>query len=300
MNQPSVGPSARNNARPAPPADNRPSVDASVIQQNLRAEYSRQPHDIKVPESIDAYRSNMPYWSYETSKDLWHESKRHKDSKRWFWRNYCSRAPRISVIYSPSYYTYPYYAYYPGFHYWGYDDCWYDYTLGTRVVVVYSPTITRYETQTEYVYTEDPEFTYSAGGTKDPWPDYRREREEVEDAAGAIELAWEHGKVEDMASMVDSDLPVRLYESGEYLYWVGQRQFLDRIAADMEDSGTVKFTVDKIVPVRPGEALFYAHHELEESGRLSGTRYERYSLERISGRWVISAFETSFSPMIDL
>ncbi len=158
----------------------------------------------------------------------------------------------------------------------------------------------RYETQTEYVYAEEPEFTYTAGETRDPWPDYRRERAEVEDAAGAIELAWERGKVEDMASMVDSDLPVRLYESGEYLYWVGQKQFLDRIAADMEDSGTVKFTVDKIVPVRPGEALFYARHELEESGRISSTRYERYSLERITGRWVISAFETSFSPMIGL
>jgi len=67
----------------------------------------------------------------------------------------------------------------------------------------------------------------------------------------------------------------------------------------MEERGTRSFTVDRVVPVRPGEAFVFARHQLRESGARSDLRYERYTLERVGERWVISAFEVSFDPIIE-
>jgi hypothetical protein len=293
VNRPAVtvtGPPAR--PEPAPPAD------PALIARYLNQQTSRNPRDIKVPSGHSWDRYDRSRWAWEYRERLRSDARRRSDWRWDFWSGFCLRSPRVTVVYNNRPVPVPVYYYSPGYHYWGYD--WYDPFRRSTVVVVNQPATRVVETRTEYVVRETPVVSYSAGASsEEPWPGYRDERRDVERAARVIERAWEEADLNALADCLDNDLPVRLYESGDYLYWVGYRQFLERVREDMEERGTRSFTVDRVVPVRPGEAFVFARHQLRESGARSDLRYERYTLERVGERWVISAFEVSFDPIIE-
>ncbi len=273
-------------------------MDPALIARELDAQTSRRPQDIKVPSHWPGWRPDHSRWAWEYRERLRSDARRRTDWRWDFWSGFCLRSPRLTVVVNPRPVAVPVYYYSPGYHYWGYD--WYDPFRRSTVVVVQQPPTRIVETRTEYVVRETPSVVYSAGAASDePWKGYRDEYREAERAARSIERAWEESDLEEMAGCLDNDLPVRLYESGRYLYWVGYRQFLERVREDMEERGTRAFSIDRVVPVRPGEAFVFATHRLERSGVRSGVRYERYTLERVSGRWVISAFETSSEPLIE-
>ena len=288
-----------------PPAANNPApgrftvIDRTVpeprrseFNQWLRNKHPSQPGDIKIPDHITSYRSADPPRAFERYTQLWDRSRSHRHPKREFWRQYAGHCPPVRVVTRNRYVPYPVYQYWPyrtsSYFYWGYNDYVYDPYYGSSVVVVYRPASTTYRVET--VSTSDYQESSSSA---EPWPGYRRDRDEVEDAARDIRDAWLKDDLELIGDHLDRDLPIRLYQEGEYLYWVQDREFLSRMRDTMEDEGTRRFEIQRVLPVRPGEVMVYAKHELRDSGIFGSVQYERYTFELVGSKWMISAYEIS-------
>jgi hypothetical protein len=286
-----------------PPAANNPApgrftvIDRTVpeprrseFNQWLRNKHPSQPVDIKIPDHITSYRSADPPRAFERYTQLWDRSRSHRQPKREFWRQYAGHCPPVRVVTRNRYVPYPVYQYWPyrtsSYFYWGYNDYVYDPYYGSSVVVVYRPASTTYRVET--VATSDYRETSSS---TEPWPGYRRDRDEVEDAARDIRDAWLKDDLELIGDHLDRDLPIRLYQEGDYLYWVQDREFLSRMRDTMEDEGTRRFDIQRVLPVRPGEVMVYAKHELRDSGIFGSVQYERYTFELVGSKWMISAYE---------
>ena len=288
---------------PRPPSGNAPRNQNAWEQVYYPLRYRRDPVAIKVPETVHLNPRPAPARPHDRWTDLWAESRRHEDSKRWFWREYTRRCPTVRVVHETRYVPAPAYYYWPtrtsSYYYWSYYT---GYTPGgTDLVLVYAP-VSNATYQVEGVRTVSSNVRY-VDETDDfrdyRWPSYTTDREEALSAARRIKQGWENGDIQMIAEHVSQDVPVRLYEHGEYLYWVSQREFQARIKESMTNEGTERFDIDRVVPIRPGEVLIYARHEQRDSGRSDNTLYERYTLERLGNDWVISAYETNTHKIVD-
>lgn len=282
-------------------------IDLTDVYSGIRRDTGGRDSHISYPNDVSGYRSNRPPEVYDRYRDIWEESRSHPNPKRFFWREYVRREPRTRVVYVPRYSWSPVYHYSPwsvnfGFYYWGYDNCYYDPFRRSRVTVIYAPPATYRETNTYYYPTSSSStVTYTASSTarEEHWPGWRDQQDEVAQAAEDIRNAWLDRRADLIERHVDDTLPVRFYENGQYRYWLSVNQFLERIAEEMSLGYTRQFAVDRIVPVRPGEFMVFARHELQDSAVQNPTRYERYTMEKLDREWVISAFETHYLPLLE-
>ncbi|MCC6484633.1 MAG: hypothetical protein IT209_07295 [Armatimonadetes bacterium] len=277
----------------------------------LRTQQARQPDAIRVPSNVPAYRSPLPRERYDRTMRLWEESRRYDNSKRWFFRHYASRPVRPVIVYRNYVCPAPVYQYWPfgssSYYYWGYTDSIYDPYRSSSVVVVYAPPETRYNvierTKVVYTSTDAPEQRRSVSEDQDVagvrYPGIEEDISDAERVAKDIETAWERGNLSRLAGHVDPEMPVRIYDSGEYLEYLKDREFLLRMRDLMDDNGTRAFLTQRIVPVRPGEVMIYARHDLETPTKRAETLYERYTIERLGKRWLISAYESSPSRLLE-
>lgn len=308
---PSVPP-GRSETRAAPVPYLRNSLPSRENQVSLARELRNvrnpQPADIKLPDEVPTYQSGRPTQSYNDWDRYWRDSQRHNNPKRHLWQQYTRRPQPVHIIRETRYVPHPVYYYQPsrGFHYWGWDDCRWDYNRGINIVYVYTRPATA-----SYNYVSVPSYTYTStagryasnypadNNTLPYWDGYDTEKREIERIAQEIGRAWERSDAVAMETFVDRDVPIRLYESGNYRYWMSEREFLTMTRDSMRVEGTQYYKVDRVLPVRPGEVMFYARRELRSSGRADNTQYERYTLERLGDRWVISACETSPFKMLE-
>lgn len=307
---PSVLP-GRSETRVTPVPDLRNSLPSRENQVSLARELRNvrapQPADIKLPDEVPTYQSGRPTQSYNDWDRYWRDSQRYSNPKRHLWQQYTRRPQPVHIIRETRYVPYPVYYYQPsrGFHYWGWDDCRWDYSRGINIVYVYTRPASasfNYVSVPSYTYTSTAgryASNYPADNTLPYWDGYETEKREIERVAQDIGRAWERSDSVALERFVDREVPIRLYESGNYRYWMSEREFLAMARESMRVEGTQYYKVDRVLPVRPGEVLFYARRELRSSGRADNTQYERYTLERLGDRWVISAYETSPFKMLE-
>lgn len=290
------------------------AADQRAFGNWLRLQQARQPDAIRVPPTVAAYRSPLPRQRYDRTTSLWNQSRSHHNSKRWFFRNYAGLRPSPVIIYRNYSCPAPVYQYWPwgtsSYYYWGYNDCVYDPYRGTNVVVVYAPPRTTYQVveRTNVIYTsnggssstvvvKEPDDGETVGDYR--YPGIEEDISDAKRVARDIQKAWERGSISTLAAHVDPDMPVRIYDSGEYLEFIKDREFLTRMRDLMDDNGTRAFIVQRIIPVRKGEVMIYARHDLDTPTRRAETLFERYNIERLGSRWLISAYESSPSRLLE-
>ena len=290
---------------------NRPSsAEQQSFNNWLGTQREHQPDAIRAPRSVPVYRSPLPTHNYRDWNTAWNQSRSHDNSKRWFYRNYCTTRPAWQIVYRYGYRPTPVYQYWPygssSYYYWGYNDCQWDPVRGTNVVIVYAPQEpeTRVVENTTVIYRDaPPSSTYKIIRPDDAdyelYRGYQDDKLDGKQAGADIEEAWTEGKLPGIAQHLDRDMPIRMYDSGEYLEWITDRSFLANVRDSMDENGTRSFIVEAVRPVRKGEVMLYAKHVLDKPTKRAETLYERYTLEHVGVRWLISAYETSATSILD-
>jgi hypothetical protein len=141
-----------------------------------------------------------------------------------------------------------------------------------------------------YTYVEVP---YSYGTTTDDYYLSQGDYPGLDAALDDIRRAWTNRDADLILRHVDSTRQVQIYLNGDYLYSLSGSDYRAMVRDAMGRVRTVSFTLDDLERRSDGAIRASGRHEFYDiDGDLKAVDVS-YTLNRIGGRWIIVAAESS-------